>query len=141
MNKERIITYLKLVAGMVLSFFISTFLVQHVFSNYSPTVRKNLPQYIGIRTTLAINSVRALFPGSKPTIKQPTLADLQNIATQIAPGVKASEIENHSYTEIDEDEIEFKTVEVELSNGTKVKVKIPKHEKDPPPIELIEASQ
>ena len=123
---------------MVAAFGIAYVVNQHVFVNYSPEVRRNMPRYIAVKVGDTWNSALRLIGQEPKTKVLPTESNLEIRAVQIAPGVRASSIENANYTEIDTESIEYKKVEIKKNDGSTVVVEVPKNSNTLPPASLLE---
>lgn len=132
MDKERILqiikTTLKLGGSMLGAYILSSFLTTELFVDYSPAVRDNLQKYIAIRKDQVLAN---MWPSKfKKEIQFPNDQEKMNYlitaTQQFAPGVRASAVDDASYIEYDEENIQYETHEVKMPDGTVVKVKLPK---------------
>lgn len=142
MIKQQIITYLKVAGALVMALVLSFALTSHLFVDYSPQVRPRLVEYLKLKVTDTVASIKGMFGQYDETEYadklDPTIEELQNRTVQQAPGIRATQYQNATYTEVDLETVELKEVEVTLKNGNTVKVKIPAHVNELPPLELLE---
>lgn len=112
----------------MIAYGISGFLVQGIFINYSPTVRKNTVEYLAYTLGKTFAPIKSLFPSGKTesVAKAKDVDFLQKVTSQIAPGVRAADEVGISYVEYDLDKVEWEVIKVKLSNGKTVTFRQPK---------------
>lgn len=122
----------KILIAIVLSFFVSQFLLREVFVAHSPRIRPGVISYL---TKKFSDSVGNLIARKQPA--QPSDLDkisfLKNNLQPIAKGVYAKSEGGYSYMEYRLGEVEWVRIELTLSNGKKITVEYPKGTEPPPP--------
>jgi hypothetical protein len=130
--KQKYSLYIRIGIVILFSYLISHFLVTEVFLSFSPKIRPDIGPYLAVRIDDIVTDVF----GKEGNKRSPTLAGMKARLKQLSPGVRASEIENISYTEIDLNEIKWKKISYKLADGRVVTLSIPEDE-EPPPIEVV----
>lgn len=133
--KQKILTYLKMGVLMLFALFVSGVLKQEIFLNNTPSIRPQLGNYLLARMKGIGNSginMMAYFQ-KKPTVNDEIAAStdqqvaqrLENIPLKIvSKGVYAKEDDKIKYTEVREDEVEWRVYTVTIK-GKEVKIKVP----------------
>lgn len=142
--KRFLITYSKLGAIMLVSFFLASFLNEEVFVNNSPKVRNNLPEHLAGRGQEFIASLPFIGTGGSKTSSQiakqaeeTVNGSLKDIPfSQVAKGVSAKENDELKYTIIKDNEVEWIEYTF-MVKGKEVKIKV-RAGAEPPPKERIE---
>jgi hypothetical protein len=128
--RQKYSLYVRIGISLLFAYLISHFLVAEVFLSYTPQVRPDLPQYAVLRIGDTVEGVRTALTGEDAKSK-PTIAGLKSRLRQIAPGVRASERANATYTKVDLDTVTWKRVTYTLSDGKTITIMIPENEQAP----------
>jgi hypothetical protein len=128
--RQKYSLYVRIGISLLFAYLISHFLVTEIFLSYTPQIRPDLPQYAVLRIGDTVEGVRTALTGEDAKSK-PTIAGLKSRLQQIAPGVRASERANATYTEVDLDNVAWKRVTYTLSDGRTITITIPENEQAP----------
>lgn len=130
--------YIRIGICVLFAYLISHFLVTEIFISYTPQVRPDIGRYAVLRIGDAVEGTRLALFGREAAGK-PSITGLRSRLRQIAPGVRASNLQNITYTQVDLDTIEWKQVTYTFSDGERTTITIPKNE-PAPSVDVVEES-
>lgn len=137
MFRKKYSLYIRIGISVLIAYLISHFLVTEIFLGYTPEVRPDVGQYALLRIGDLVQDTRIALGGDTENgQKKPSIESLQARLRQIAPGVRASERQNVSYTEFDLHNVKWKKATYTFADGRRVSIIIPAYE-DAPSIDVI----